>query len=275
MCRWVAYSGEPISLEDLLYRPAHSLIDQSLNSTLGVETTNGDGFGVGWYTGTMPGTYHSTNPAWNDHNLGNLAGHIRSPLFLTHVRASTGTPVQDSNCHPFRFERWLWMHNGAIAEWPRIKRDLVLAVAPDLFPSIRGSTDSEVMFFLALTFGLRDDPPAAVARMAGFVEAVAAEHGIANALQMTIATSDGEHLWAFRYSTPRESRSLFYSTDVPTLRRLHPDNELLQQLSEGSRLIVSEPLGDLAGAWNAVPEGVYTVVNGDAATMSPFAPVTP
>ena len=49
MCRWLAYSGTPLLLDDLLYKPAHSLIDQSLHSKLGVETTNGDGFGVGWY----------------------------------------------------------------------------------------------------------------------------------------------------------------------------------------------------------------------------------
>ena len=51
MCRWLAYSGTPVLLKDLLYKPKHSLIDQSLHSRLGVETTNGDGFGVGWYGG--------------------------------------------------------------------------------------------------------------------------------------------------------------------------------------------------------------------------------
>ena len=44
--------GAPILLEELLYKPDHSLIDQSLHSRLGVETTNGDGFGVGWYGAT-------------------------------------------------------------------------------------------------------------------------------------------------------------------------------------------------------------------------------
>jgi predicted glutamine amidotransferase len=273
MCRWVAYFGQPIPLEDLLYKPAHSLIDQSLNSKLGVETTNGDGFGVGWYTDGSPGTFHSASPAWNDYNLRSLAAHIRAPIFLAHVRASTGTPVQETNCHPFQFERWLWMHNGAVAQLPRLKRDLVFAVDPELYPHIQGSTDSEIMFFLALTFGLRDDPPTAVARMAGFVESVAAAHGVENALQMTIATSDGSRLWAFRYSTERHSRSLFYSTDVETLQRMHPDNTMLAQLSEQSRLVVSEPLGDLAGAWNTVPEGAYGVVTGDADDMRPFKPL--
>src|SRR5256885_16941569 len=49
MCRWLAYSGTPILLEELLYNREHSLIDQSLHSRMGVETTNGDGSGVGWY----------------------------------------------------------------------------------------------------------------------------------------------------------------------------------------------------------------------------------
>src|SRR4051794_13146076 len=70
VCRWLAYSGAPVVLEDLLYRPAHSLIDQSLHSELGAETTNGDGFGVGWYDATdEPGVFRSIEPAWNDANL--------------------------------------------------------------------------------------------------------------------------------------------------------------------------------------------------------------
>src|SRR3954452_10715706 len=112
MCRWVAYSGSPIPLEDLIYKPSHSLIDQSLHSKLGFETTNGDRFGVGWYSAGQPGIFHSVGPAWSNRNLRELAAHVRSPLFFAHIRASTGTPVQESNCHPFRYANWLWMHNG-------------------------------------------------------------------------------------------------------------------------------------------------------------------
>jgi len=275
MCRWVAYSGAPITLEGLLYAPSHSLIDQSLNSKLGVETTNGDGFGAGWYTDGQPGVYHSANPAWNDRNLRQLSGHIESSMFLAHIRASTGTPVQETNCHPFTYQNWMWMHNGAIDGFARIKRDLVLAVDPELYPSITGSTDSEIMFFLALTLGLRDDPPAAVARMAGLIESIGKEHGIEHPLQMTIAVSDGVRLWSFRYSTVRQSRSLFYSTDVATLRGLHPDHPMLAKVPDGARLIVSEPLGDLEGAWNQVPEGAYGLISADGDMMAPFHPVAP
>jgi predicted glutamine amidotransferase len=163
MCRWVAYSGSPLLIEDVLYKPEHSLIDQSLHSTMGAETTNGDGFGIGWYgVGDVPGTFHSVEPAWNDRNLRELARHIETPILFAHIRASSGSPVQQTNCHPFRFGSWLWMHNGLIRDFHDVKRELVLAVDPSLFPHIEGSTDSELFFHLALTMGLEDDPPRAV-----------------------------------------------------------------------------------------------------------------
>ena len=276
MCRWLAYSGAPVPLEELLYKPEHSLIDQSRHARLGVETTNGDGFGVGWYgAGKEPAVFRGVGPAWSDRNLRGISGAVVSPLVMAHIRASTGTPVQETNCHPFRYENWLWMHNGAIADFHRLKRDLLFAVDPDLFPAIEGSTDSELMFFLALTFGLRDDPPRAVERTVGLIEAVGRRHGVADPVQMTVATADGQDLWAFRYSSEGHSRSLFYSTAVHTLRELHPDVDLLRQLSDRARLVVSEPLGELAGAWNEVPESTYGVISRDGDHMAPFTPTPP
>ncbi|MEU8777359.1 class II glutamine amidotransferase [Streptomyces sp. NPDC048606] len=277
MCRWLAYSGTPLLLDTILYRPAHSLIDQSLHSKLGVETTNGDGFGVGWYSddNPTPALLRDVGPAWNNRNLREMADHVRSHLFFAHIRASTGTAVQQSNCHPFRHGRWMFMHNGAIADFHLMRRDLTLLVDPALYPHIEGTTDSEVMFHLALTFGLDADPPAAVARMAGVVERVGHEHGVELPLQMTLAITDGERVWAFRYSSARASRSLFYSSRVDTLRRLHPDVAFLRDIGEETRLIVSEPLGDLPGAWHEVPESSYGVVQSGADELFPFAPVAP
>ena len=164
--------------------------------------------------GAEPAVFKGVDPAWNDENLREIAGRITTPVLFAHIRASTGTPVQRSNCHPFRHGRWLWMHNGAIRGFHEIKRDLLLAVDPSLFLDIEGSTDSETLFFLALTFGLADDPFAAVARAVGLVEKVGREHGIEYPMQMTVATTDGESVWAFRYSSEGQSRSLFFSTDV-------------------------------------------------------------
>jgi predicted glutamine amidotransferase len=276
MCRWLAYSGTPVLLEELLYRPAHSLIDQSLHSRLGAETTNGDGFGVGWYgERETPAVFKSIEPAWNDRNLRELAGHIRSGLVFAHIRASTGTPVQQTNCHPFRHGRWLWMHNGSITQFHDVKRELMLEVDDSLYADVEGSTDSEAFFFLALTYGLEDDPPAAVARAVGAIERVGRSHGIEHPIQMTVATSDGANVWAFRYSSEGKSRSLFYSTRVDTLREQYPDNPVLHGLSDETRLVVSEPLGDLAGAWNEVPESSYGVIREGQDELNPFTPPPP
>jgi predicted glutamine amidotransferase len=275
VCRWLAYSGTPVPLEALLYKPKHSLIDQSLHAKLGPHTTNGDGFGVGWYgDGEEPALYKGVDPAWNDQNLREISRQINSRLIFAHIRASTGTPVQHTNCHPFRHGKWLWMHNGQIANFQDIKRELVLAIDPALYPFIKGSSDTETFFFLALTFGLEHDPPAAVARAVGLIEQVCRRSGIEHPMRMSVAVSDGRSVWAFRYSSEGQPPSLYFSTKVETLRDQHPDISLFQKLSDESRLIVSEPLGDLEGAWNEVPASTFAVIREGEDELCPFTPRT-
>jgi predicted glutamine amidotransferase len=273
MCRWLAYSGSPIRLEELLVKRDRSLIDQSLHSRQGATTTNGDGFGVGWYAnGEPPRVYRSTHPAWNDRNLRELAAGISSPLFFAHIRASTGGAIQETNVHPFRHGRWLWMHNGLIREFPRVQRELQLQVADELYTSIEGTTDSETMFYLALTFGLEEDPVAALEQTVGLIEETGRKHGVEQPIQMTVATTNGETIWAFRYSSEHDSRSLYFSTRMDTLKALHPELEELGVLSDETRVVVSEPLGDLPGAWNEVPESHVGIVQPGDDELRPFAP---
>ena len=274
MCRWIAYSGSPIALEEVLFKPAYSLVVQSLKSRKGLEATNGDGFGIGWYgKGPEPRLYRSTAPAWNDRNLRELSAEVESPLFLAHVRASTGTAVQQTNCHPFRHGKWLFMHNGLINGYAQMKRELALAVDAALYPCIEGTTDSEMMFYLTLTFGLDADPPKAVARMVAFVENEGRKRGIENPMQMTLGVSDGRKLWCFRYSTEGKSRSLFQSTDIRTLRKLYPDVPKFKTVSEETRMVVSEPFVDLPGAWNEVEESTWGVIEGGVSKFKPFKPL--
>ena len=197
MCRWLAYSGSPILMEEVLYGGTNSLVDQSLHSRLGAETTNGDGFGVGWYgAADTPGVFHSIEPAWNDQNLRELAGHISSPLFFTHIRAAIGSAVQQTNCHPFRHDRWLFMHNGYINEFATIKRDLVLAIDPSLYPRDPGPGRHRgaVLPRTDLRAGGRPRRPPSSRRSASSRRSPS-RHGVPNPFQGTIATTRRrEHL---------------------------------------------------------------------------------
>jgi predicted glutamine amidotransferase len=277
MCRWMAWMGQPVLIEELLFKTQHGIVDQSLHSRMGAETTNGDGFGLGWYgAGEGPGIYDNVAPAWGDDNLRELAAHIESPLFMAHVRAAIGSPVQETNCHPFRHGTWLFLHNGFIADFHKLRRDLMLAIDPEQFADVQGSTDTEVVFHLALTLGLEEDPIGALERTIGLVEATAGSRGVAAPVQGTFGVSDGVTLWAVRYASEGPARTLFASADVDTVKRLHPDNPRLQRLSEGDRLIVSEPFADLPGLWVEIPEATaVTVHRGGGLDERPFVPRLP
>jgi predicted glutamine amidotransferase len=277
MCRWMAWLGQPLLVDELLFKTRHGIVDQSLHARMGAEPTNGDGFGLGWYGGgDGPALYHSVAPAWGDANLRELAGHIESRLFLAHVRAAIGSPVQQTNCHPFRHGQWLFVHNGYLGDFHLVRRDLMLAIDPDRFAEVQGSTDTEVVFHLALSFGLEQDPIGALETTVGFIEATGRKHGVADAVQATFGISDGTSLWAVRYSTMGRARTLFASCDVKSIQHLHPDNPRLQRLGADDRLIVSEPFADLPGVWQEIPESTgVTVRRGGVLEERPFQPRPP
>ncbi|MCR2815642.1 class II glutamine amidotransferase [Microbacterium jiangjiandongii] len=258
MCRWIAYLGSPLAVEDVLVRPDHSLIDQSLvarrlylpGTTMASQfrehafPTNGDGFGLAWSgrAGTL-GQFRQVTPAWDSDNLRHLAAQIESPCFLAHVRAAPGGTIAEQNAHPFVHDGWMFQHNGEIGGFAALKRDLTMDVAPELYPHIRGTTDSEVCFFLALTYGLATDPVTALTRMVERVEAARAAHGVTAAFRGAFCASDGERLVVARWLSADAGElpppSLFHSVGPETL---HVGEGRTERLPDGAQLVVSEPL---------------------------------
>lgn len=250
MCRWLAYIGSPIFLDEIIFEPENSLINQSRRATYSSVTTNGDGFGVGWYgTRDMPGVYHEVMPAWNDKNLRNLAHQLASGLFLAHVRASTGTDTSRTNCHPFRHDKWLFMHNGVIGGYAVIRRDLERMIPDDIYANRLGTTDSEVFFQLLFSEGVVEDPIGAYSRTVGKVLQVMRAWDITEPFRMTSLLTDGKRVYALRYSTDQEPPSLFWQ---PQAERL---------------LIVSEPLDSDISHWQAVPAQHVLVTERHADTV--------
>lgn len=272
MCRWMAYSGAPILLEHLLFSAQNNLIDQSMASRSAETPTNGDGFGVGWYGGRpRPGLFRSIRPAWNDFNLRDLAAQVESHLFLAHVRATSLATVQETNCHPFRYDQWLFVHNGEIFEVEKMRRELMMAVGPEYFNNISGTTDSELMFHLALTFGLQSDPAGALARMAAFVEEVGRRHGVEESLWMTLGLSDGRRLWAVRYASDGNAPTLYHSRDVEDIYKLNP--KIAGQFGGRARAIVSEPVGKYMENWIAIPQNSIVFSAAGEIDVQPFVPI--
>jgi glutamine amidotransferase len=265
-------------MSELIFDTEHSIIDQSLASHSSMETTNGDGFGVGWFDKTaMPGLFKSTQPAWNDANFRDLCVHTQSHMFIAHVRAATSTAIQYSNCHPFRHANWLFAHNGSIRGIEKLRRRLVLEINEEFFPEISGTTDSEAMFYLALHFGMDEDPYAGVSRMVGFVEKLGRDAGIEHPMQMTLGIADGQHFYACRYSTERQSRTLFHSKDMAAIRALVPPDrrKRLDRVSDDARAIVSEPFSDLPEMWQEIPESTFLTIEGGNIETREFVPTPP
>jgi len=259
MCRWAAYRGPQIFLEEVIASPCQSLIVQSQHAREGKAETNGDGFGIAWYGyRSDPGVYRDILPAWSDPNLRALARQVKSHLFLAHVRASTGTATNRANCHPFSVGRWSFMHNGQIAGYDRLRRQLDALLPDELYRYRLGTTDSEVMFLLALALGLDGEPAAAVSRMAGWMEGLARQAGLEANLKLTAAFSDGEKLFAVRYGT---------QGDAPTLYH--------RAAAGGGYTLASEPLDTERNDWQAVPQGSFVTLAGDRVDIRPFRPEPP
>jgi predicted glutamine amidotransferase len=243
MCRWLGYIGSAIYLDSLIFEPKYSLIQQSLAARKSNTVTQGDGFGVGWYGNHLePGLYREVLPAWNDRNLRSLARHVQSPLFFAHVRASTGSDTARSNCHPFSYKNWLFVHNGVIGGYDRLRRRLEAYIPDELYTNRSGTTDSENAFFHILKHNPENDPIGAISAAISEIRSEQKLAKIDEPLRFTSALSDGRRIIAIRYASDNEPPSLYWRQER---------NQLV---------VVSEPLDDgSAASWKRVPPNHFLI----------------
>lgn len=265
MCRWIAYTGQPIYLDTLVTKPDHSLVVQSrhsqMNYTNGGQllSTNGDGFGIGWYDKrSSPGVFKDDLPAWHNTNLNNLCHHVQSHTFMAHIRATTTGDIQRANCHPFRYKNWLFQHNGHISNFPGLRRELQLKIAPELFPELQGTTDSETFFLLAITYGLLENPKQAMQKMVTEVLQTLNRVDKNGVLNLSCAISDGEKLYTLRYSYNEAPMTQFVSTDSSCLIEF---DDSKPQIPSGSSIVVSEPLDHVSDKWTAIENNTFTTIH--------------
>jgi len=276
MCRFVAYIGKPIMMYDLLFKPKNSLIKQSVKASEMEEPLNGDGFGVGWYTpeaNDMPGLFVSVRPAWNDRNLQYIAPKIVSDCMFAHVRAATGTPVNELNCHPFHYANYLFMHNGDIEGFMKIKREMVKHLPDNIYANIEGLTDSEHLFALFLHQLEKQRAKDVPTKMANAledaiveVEQIKARHKIKDPSYINACVTNGDVIVAVRYvsdlsleaSTLYYSEGAVYSCEDGICRMEKSKNN-----QDNAVLIVSEKLSSKTSDWHMIPVNHMITVTRD------------
>lgn len=256
MCRFLAWVGAKRYLDELVLNQEQSLVMQSRNALIGKTPINADGFGLAWYSerGT-PCFYKDTNPAWSDANLKQLTHHTQSPLFLAHVRASTGTATSRNNCHPFGFGKWSFMHNGQAGGHESIRQELDGMIPADLYQHRLGATESEAIFLIAHGEGLDADPIGAMVRAVERVEALSRKRGSLPYLRFAACWSDGERVFAARYASDRFAPSLHYRACADGI------------------IISSEPLDADSEEWTEIPANTAIETRGKSLRLHPFEPV--
>ena len=247
MCRWIAYKGRPTCPDRFLFDTEYSLVAQSQQARKSEATVNGDGFGLGWYERTRrPGVFRDVLPMWSDENLRNLSQQIRPSTFVAHVRAATDTASTRSNCHPFAYHHYLFMHNGQIGGYPKLRRRLESRLEDHYYEVRFGTTDSELLFLLLLQLGADVDFHRAANQVIEEVEQLQAAVKATDAFRFTAAFTDGRTLHAIRYASDDRAPTLFY------------------QASSTGSVVVSEPLDDDHHTWTSVPQNHRLVIDGNS-----------
>ena len=252
MCRLAAYLGEPLFLEELIAKPRHSLMRQSLRAEEAKVVTNGDGFGIGWYgERAEPGVYREVMPAWSDDNLLALSQTLSSRLFFAHVRAATAGGIARQNCHPFRHGRYLFMHNGQIGAYGQLRRTMEAWLPDELYAERRGATDSELLFLLALARIQQGTPiDEAMTSVLDETMALMRERGVEQPLRFAAVLADGEQLYAFRIASDGNPPTLY-------LRRCN-----------GGTIIASEPLCEGETGWQLLPDGAVVMLDSSSCRVT-------
>jgi glutamine amidotransferase len=324
MCRWFAYisPSEECLLEDVLINPAHSLSKQVhahylpklISHVPGEETTqseislrnrlnNVDGFGVAWYTptreafvsdtsGLRPSSYKHSQPPTNDFNFHSICANTSTTALFAHIRAATATAVTPINNHPFIFGRHTIMHNGVVADFSDIRRDLLGLLDRDAYENIKGTTDSEHMAALYITYLTKSrgggrqsweqqysvsDMKAALTST--FHNIIALQHKLlgrdkVDANSLNVCCTDGSQMIAFRFRNHVDEQppSLYWSTSAGvTLNRKYPDNHDGAENMNASKkpsehgnhvIVASEPTTYKPGEWDIIPKNHAVLVDG-------------
>ncbi|HEV8132945.1 MAG TPA: class II glutamine amidotransferase [Acidobacteriota bacterium] len=259
MCRFLVYRGDPIAADGLLIRSRYSLKDQSQHSRFKITgPLNKDGYGVGWFAnGAPPEVFVGTGPAWESTELERVASQVCSGCWFGHVRsASPGMHVTCENAHPFLRRGILWMHNGLVADFSRMKECMFAQMDAADRRVIRGNTDSEVCFalFFSLLARYEGEPVAAMQALFDSIRQWHHELAIEQSSYLNFAATNGDWMVVTRCVTDTSVApvSLFLAEAV----RYQESGGRIQLSKENHgnncAIVASEPLTE-DYCWQEIP----------------------
>lgn len=284
---------------------------------------NVDGIGVAWYTNAgssftvhanrpshdpdnrdkanpsqpaprSPALYRTPEPPLHNLNFRSICANTSTTTCFAHIRSATATATTSVNNHPFTFGRHAFMHNGFIADFLSIRRPLCDLLSLDAYAHIAGTTDSEHLAALYITY-LTDG----AGKEAWESESYSTTHmfdALRKAVEtviklqqevlgpekaqpndLNLATTDGVRLVSFRVRNhaTEQPPSLYYSTSAGvTFNRKYPgmaDGEKKEnprawkKAEEHGRhvIVASEPSTYKKGEWKLLEKNLAVVVERD------------
>lgn len=273
MCRLLAYKGPSVILDELLYKPEHSLIKQSYKAQEMEEPLNGDGFGIGWYALDIdpnPAVFASIQPAWNNRNLQYMSPKISSACVFAHVRAASVGGVSELNCHPFHCHNFMMMHNGGIEDFQEIRRPLLAKLSDPQFQTIKGQTDSEHIFALFLEHLYKGKDEQCLSNYRDALKATVEDiiklkdqYGLKESSTLNLFITDGKQIIGCRYISDSSMEPLLlYFAEGGRFECRDSKYTLRKADDKKAVLFVSERLNKEEQEWHEVPANHFFAVDG-------------
>jgi glutamine amidotransferase len=287
MCRILSYLGDPVVIEELLYKPDNSFITQSYNPKYMSHLLNLAGFGLlAWdirsHEANLPFVYRTVQLPFYDENLRNLSKKITPHCLLAHLRGVSYTEkqvVSMKNVHPFLFEGTdiALAHNGALISFDIMKYDLLEYIKSEYKPQIRGTTDSEWIYAVFLSqlhskieHHEVNDIADAILETFKIIKKVRYQHNIRINSPVNLFISNGKFIattrFVFDYGWHKLDKEDLAHATYHSLWYTYGENygyyDNVYKMKGGGRrssiIIASEPLTEDTTTWIEVPE--YTLM---------------
>ncbi len=185
---------------------------------------------------------------------------MKTDVLIGHVRQPTVGNLRTENTHPFRYRQWLFAQTGTLEGFEQVRERLLDAQPAFLRPNVRGDTDSELFFYLFLSY-LHDEGHLnglqvplltiheALRSALKLVDGVCKDAGV-NPSSGDILLTNGEHLVGVHRSGKMATLHVADPEDIDAL--LNPDpgsSDRVRNLAQVQCTVIASEMPELAPGW--------------------------